>query len=270
MTQRWAWSLGAVGWFVMAGAALAADVSLTISIPSPVAEGGTASTQLRMGTAPGATTGFDTRWDVPAPPTPSENVVTLAASIAPPPSVGAQQLLWDFRDETLPQSWTVNVTTDQPESVTLGWTATGSGNACSPMTWSMEDLYSGTRMVLDAASREYQYSAPGPRTREFRITAAAAPAPPIPWSPANLWSPRQGRASVYLAWAPSQESSITYHVYRETDQGATRLTPSPIAATAYVDKGIDLTKPVTYYVTAVTTTGCESPRSNGYRLTPRR
>ncbi len=272
MKQRWVWDLGAVVVSLgMASAALAADVSLTISIPSPVAEGGTASTQLRMGVVPGATAGFDTRWDVPAPPTPSENLVTLSAGIVTPPSGNNQQLLWDFRDETLPQSWTIKVTTDQPDPVTLGWTTTGSGNPCSPLTWSMEDLYSGTRMDLDATvPHEYHYSGPVPRTREFMVTADAAPTRPQPSSPTTLWSPRQGRASVYLAWSPSGDSSVNYHVYRETDQGSNRLTTSPIAATAYVDTGVDLTKPVTYYVTAIVPTGCESPRSNGYRVTPRR
>jgi hypothetical protein len=254
----------------MANAAVAADVSLTISIPSSVAEGGTASTQLRMGVVPGATAGFDTRWDVPAPPIPSENLVTLSAAIVTAPSGNNQPLLWDFRDQTLPQSWTISVTTDQPDPVTLGWTTTGSDNACSPLTWTMEDLYSGARMNLDAAARQYQYAGPGPRTREFRITAAAASTRSQPSSPTNLWSPRQGRASVYLAWAPSGDSTITYHVYRETDQGSNRLTPSPIAATAYVDTGVDLTKPVTYSVTAVAATGCESLPSNGFSLMPRR
>jgi hypothetical protein len=254
----------------MASAALAADVSLTVSIPSPMAEGGTASTQLRMGMVPGATAGFDTRWDVPAPPTPSENLVTLSAGIVMSPSGNNQQLLWDFRDEALPQSWTIAVTTDQPDPVTLGWTTTGSGNACSSLTWTMEDLYSGARVNLNSAVQGYQYSSPGPRTREFRIMAAAVPSQSQPSSPTNLWSPRQGRASVYLAWSPSGDSTITYHVYRETDQGSNRLTSSPIAATAYVDTGVDLTKPVTYHVTAVSPAGCESPQSNGFSLMPRR
>jgi hypothetical protein len=125
-------------------------------------------------------------------------------------------------------------------------------------------------MALDAAVREYHYSSPGPRTREFRITAAAAPGQSQPSSPTNLWSPRQGRASVYLAWSASGDSTITYHVYRETNQVSNRLTAAPIAATAYVDTGVDLTKPVTYHVTAVAATGCESPPSNGFSLMPRR
>ena len=271
MKQRWSGTLGmVVVWFGVAGTALAADVSLTISIPSPLAEGGTASTQLRMGLVPGATSGFDTRWDVPAPPAPSGNVVTLSAGIQPP-SVSNQQLLWDFREVALPQSWTINVTTDQPDSVTLAWTTTGSGNACAPLTWSLEDLYSGARVDLDAtAPGKYDYSGPTPRTRAFVIRADAAPTQPQPSSPVNLWSPRQGRSSVYLAWSPSSGSSVRYHVYRENDQGKARLTLLPIAGTAYVDTGIDFTKPVTYYVTAVASTGCESPQSNAYRLTPRR
>ncbi|MFZ5863544.1 MAG: hypothetical protein ACOYXR_11970 [Nitrospirota bacterium] len=225
-----------------------------------------------MGVVPGATAGVDTRWDVPAPLTPSAtSLVTLSASIAPPPSVAGQPLLWDFRGETLPQSWTILVTTDQPDPVTLGWTATGSGNACVPVTWSLEDLYTGSRRDLAAATvSQYQYSGPGPRTREFVVTAAAAPTQPQPSSPTSLWSPRQGRTSVYLAWSPSGEPSIMYHVYRETGQGATRLTSAPIAATAYVDTGADLTEPVTYSVSAVTGSGCESPRSAGYRVQPRR
>jgi hypothetical protein len=75
---------------------------------------------------------------------------------------------------------------------------------------------------------------------------------------------------VYLAWTGGGDPAIKYHVYRETDQGTTRLTSSPIATTSYVDTGLDRTMPVTYHVTAVTGSGCESPQSDGHQLMPRR
>jgi hypothetical protein len=270
--HHWFGGLGSVVvWVGMASVAMATDVSLTVSIPSPLAEGGTASTQLRMGVVPGATAGFDTRWDVPAPPTPSENLVTLSARVVPPPSATGQHvLLWDFREEAFPQTWTIEVTSDRPDPITLSWTATGNSDACMPVAWIAEDLYSGTRLVLGAdPGQEYQYSGPGPRTRQFVVTADAAPAQSPPPTPGNLWSPRQGRTTVYLAWTGGGDPAIKYHVYRETDQGTMRLTPSPIAATSYVDTGLDRTTPVTYYATSVTGSGCESPKSDGYRLMPR-
>lgn len=273
MKQHWFGGFGSlVMWLGLAGVAAATEVSLTVSIPSPLAEGGTASTQLRMGVVPGATNGFDTQWDVPAPPVPSENFVTLSASVVPPPSATGQQvLLWDFREEAVPQTWTIEVTSDQPDQITLGWTATGSGNACMPVDWSMEDLYSGVRLALNAdPSQGYEYSGPGPRTRRFVVTANAVGTQSPPSAPGNLWSPRQGRTTVYLAWTGGGDPAIKYHVYRETDQGTTRLTSSPIATTSYVDTRLDRTTPVTYHVTAVTGSGCESPQSDGHQLMPRR
>jgi hypothetical protein len=209
---------------------------------------------------------------VPAPPMPSENLVTLSASVVPPPSATDQhKLLWDFREEAFPQTWTIEVTSDQTAPITLGWTTTGSGNPCTAVEWSMEDLYSGARLTLNADSGQgYQYSGPGPSTRRFVVTADAVGAQSPAAAPRNLWSPRQGRTTVYLAWTGSSDSTVKYHVYRATDQGTTRLTPEPIAATSYVDTGLDRTKPVTYHVTAVTGSGCESPQSNGYQLMPRR
>lgn len=272
MKQHWFGGIGSVVmWIGMASAAMAAEASLTVSIPSPLAEGGTASTQLRMGLVSGATPGFDTRRDVPAPPAPFESLVTLSARVLPAPSLtGQPPLLWDFRDETLPQSWTVEVISDQAAPITLDWSAIGSGDTCAPITWSIEDQYSGARMEMSAGpGHEYHYSGPGPRTRRFVVTANAALGQ-FPAAPVNVWSPRQGRTSVYLAWTGSGDPSITYHVYRETDQGTTRLTPLPIAATSYVDTGLDRAIPVTYHVTAVTGSGCESPRSDGPHLRSRR
>jgi hypothetical protein len=255
----------------MASAAAAAEVALTVSTPSSMAEGGTAQTRLRIGVVTGATAGFDTRWDVPAPPTPSDSVVTLSAGVAPSPLLSDQPLLWDFREEVFPQTWTIDVTSDQSVPVTLSWEATGSANACAPTRWVLEDSFSGARVDLNTgASHVYQYAGPSPRTRRFVVTAEAPSAQQPPPAPENLWSPRQGRASVYLAWAGTGNASVRYHVHRETDHGAVRLTATPIATTSYVDTGVDRTTTVTYRVTAVIEGGCESDYSSALTLGPHR
>lgn len=269
--QRFGMVCCLVVWLGMASVAAAAEVALTISTPSPVAEGGTAQTRLRMGVVAGATAGFDTQWDVPAPPTPSDGTVTLSAGIVPSALLSDQQvLLWDFREETYPQAWAIDVTSDQSAPVTLSWQTTGSANACAPTDWTLEDTYSGTRVDLSTGiSHVYQYAGPLPRTRRFVMTADAPSAQPPP-APGNLWSPRQGRASVYLAWAGTANTAVRYHVYRETDQRAVRLTATPIATTSYLDSGVDRTTAVTYRVTAVAESGCESGSSGAMTLAPHR
>jgi hypothetical protein len=256
----------------LASAASAAEVSLTVSTPSPLAEGGTAQTRLRVGTVAGATSGFDTQWDVPAPPTPSSSLVTLAAGIVAsslPPD--QQNLLWDFREDVFPQTWTIEVTSDQTGPVSLSWQTTGSGNTCAPVGWTLEDTFGGTRVNLNASSgNSYQYMGPSPRTRRFTVTADVPSVQQTPSIPGNLWSPRQGRASVYLAWSGVGDSTVRYHVYRDTGQGSARLASAPIAATSYVDTNVDRAKLVTYRVSAITESGCESGLSTPLAVAPHR
>jgi hypothetical protein len=271
--QLWLGGLSALTiWLGVASATAAAEISLTVSTPSALAERGTAQTQVRIGTVTGATSGFDTRWDVPAPPTPSNGLVTLSAGVVPslPPS-DQPILLWDFREGVFPQTWVIDVTSDQTAPVTLSAQTAGDDNACAPVEWTFEDTYSGTRVNLNAsASYAYQYMAPAPRTRRFIVTAETPLAQQPPSVPRNLWSPRQGRASVYLAWSGAGDPAIRYHVYRDTGQGSARLTSAPIAATSYVDTGIPRTDRVTYHVSAVAESGCESERSSALAIAPHR
>jgi fibronectin type 3 domain-containing protein len=75
---------------------------------------------------------------------------------------------------------------------------------------------------------------------------------------------------VYLAWSGSGGSIVGHHVYREDGQGRTRLTASPQSATSYLDAGLDVSKSVTYRVTAVDAQGCESAYSAETTIAPRR
>lgn len=272
MKQRCIAGLGVLLiWMGTASAAAAAEVSLTVSTPSPLAEGGTAQTRLRVGTVTGATSGFDTQWDVPAPPLPSDNFVTLSANVVAASLSDQQKLLWDFRENIFPQTWAIEVTSDQTAPVTLSWQVTGSGGGCAPVGWTLEDTFSGTRLALNTtSSHSYQYMGPSPRTRRFVVTAEASPGQHPPSAPGNLWSPRQGRASVYLAWSGAGDSTVRYHVYRDAGQGTVRLTSTPIATTSYVDTGVDRTNLVTYRVSAVTESGCESGLSGALALEPHR
>lgn len=246
----------------------AAELRLKVSVPHDGAEGGTAVTRLRLGASPQASNGFDPAEDLEAISSPALSAVVRHSDYP----AGQATLWWDIRHDDFPQVWSVEVGSDQPNAaVTLSgsFLSAAGQNGCLGSAWSLRDALTGDVVDLTAGSTDYSYRNTAGIVRRFEITATQDPSSP-PLAPVNVWSPRQGRTSVYLAWSGATDPSLKYHVYRETDQGTTRLTTSPIIATAYLDAGADRTKITTYYVTTVTKSGCESPPSEGYPLTPHR
>jgi hypothetical protein len=75
-----------------------------------------------------------------------------AGVVASPLLADHELLLWDFREDVFPQTWAIDVTSDQTDPVTLVWQATGSGNPCAPVGWTFEDTFSGTRVDLTGTS----------------------------------------------------------------------------------------------------------------------
>ena len=248
----------------------AAQLSLTVSTPSPLADNGTARARLRLGLLPGATDGFDTRWDMVAPAAPSSTVALAAGIQQPAYPPGRRSLVWDFRSETFPQEWNIEIASDQSAPITLAWTPPDAVAApCASIAWTLFDTASGSTVdMASGTNRSYQNSAGGKRQFVVRATASAITSPPP--VPFNLWIPRQGRGSVYLAWSGPRDPALRYHVYREDGLKRVRITTSPQNATSYLDTGLDGAGSVTYRVTAVDAQGCESPEAPGAVVAPRR
>ncbi len=245
----------------------AAEMRLTVSVPHSDADGGVATNELRLGALPFATNDFDLALDLEAFPSPG-----LSAAIRHMEYPPAQQLLWwDMRAVGFPQVWEVEVGSDRPNAnITLsGMAPAAVPNGCSGSRWNLRDVLTNQTTEFGVSATVYSYTNVPGVIRRFVITLAEAFATP-PVAPLNLWSPRQGRASVYLAWSGTSDPTVRYHVHREIDHAPVRLTSTPIATTSFVDINVDRTTAVTYRVTAVAESGCESGYSGAVTLAPHR
>jgi hypothetical protein len=99
------------------------------------------------------------------------------------------------------------------------------------------------------------------------VTFGATPPPPVaPAAPTGLTA-APGNRRVDLNWNDNVEVNLAgYHVYRN----GTRITSSPVTASAYTDTGLRNGTTYSYHVTAVNTTGQESAPSNTVSATPNR
>jgi len=244
----------------------ASELSLIVSVPSSLAEGGMASNSLRLGIQDGATDFFDASLDVVALP----SSTLLAAVQHPNYPAGQQALWWDRRSISLPQRWEIQVNSDQAATMTLSWSLPATTvNQCAPIAWAVRDLTNGRSVDFDTSHVTYSYSHQPGSARTFLVTATAATPLAPPPAPYNLWSPRQGRTSVYLSWSRPKDQTLSFHVYRETPMGWRRLTSLPLFGTSFVDTGVDPAQPMTYTATAVDSNGCESVFSAPVTVSPR-
>jgi len=257
--MKWTWIVtslvASLAFGIGPSGASAAEIHLTVSVPHQDADGGVATNRLRLGMMPSASNAFDPSLDLEGFPAPG-----LSAVVRHPEYAAAHQSLWwDLRAEAFPQEWEVEVTSDRPNAnVTVSGAAPPTvPNDCSQGQWTIRDRQTDQTLDFGAAPLTYQFSNTVGVARRFVISANAGPAMAPP-APQNLWSPRQGRGSVYLAWSGATRGDLKYHVYRQTDQGMVRLTTTPISAASYVAAGVDRAVSVTFLVTAVTGGGCES------------
>ena len=253
---RWIGRLLVAAWGLAALPVLASELVLTVAVPSQDAEGGIAQNRLRLGVEAGASDGFDSRWDIHPFPSP----VLTATMRRPGTPSGEPSLWWDVRSETFPQEWEVTVTSNQPNApVTLTWTAPQTvAGQCGQVSWTMRDMLTNQPIDLAASAATHGYANQVWTVRRFLVTAALVPAGSPPPAPFNVWIPRQGRGSAYLAWSGPRDPALQYHVYREDGRGRVRITASPQSAASYLDSGLDGAGSVTYRVTAVDAQGCES------------
>ena len=256
---RWIGRLLVAVWGLAALPVSASELVLTVAVPSQGAEGGIAQNRLRLGVEAGASDGFDSRWDIRPFPSP-----VLTAEIRRPgtPS-GEPSLWWDVRSETFPQEWEVEVTSDQPDApVTLTWMAPPTvAGQCGQVSWTMRDMLTNQPIDLTSSAATHGYTNQVGTVRRFLVTADRVSTGSPPPAPFNVWIPRQGRGSAYLAWSGPRGPALRYHVYREDGRGRVRITASPQSAASYLDSGLDGAGSVTYRVTAVDAQGCESADS---------
>lgn len=244
----------------MRGTADAADwvVRFEVSTPSGGADGGKARVGLTAGTDPTATAGFDGVWDTTA----FSNAVLTATfpTVAGTPSTASG--LWrDLRSMAdLPANWDVTVSSNLTNPViSLTWTVS-QAEPCQAWTLSLTDQSGPT--TLDWASGAFSFTYTAART--FRLSAATGATETPPLAPTGLWSPLSGAGGVVLAWTPVTTGGVTgYDVFRRRAGEAlsTRLTASPTAQPAYVDKTVAAGTTYVYVVRAVSASRCASAAS---------
>ena len=100
--------------------------------------------------------------------------------------------------------------------------------------------------------------------------ATATPFDAAPAAPTGL-APTAGDRQAFLDWADNAEADLAgYNVYRSTAQGSghTRINPSPVTASAYLDNTVVANTTYYYVVRAVDLSGNESANSDEISAIP--
>ncbi|MFQ5456680.1 MAG: hypothetical protein ACE5EA_10885 [Nitrospirota bacterium] len=233
------------------------QIDLQISLPHPNADGGVAQNRLIAGADPSATDGFDNIWDTVALPS-----NTLQVYFYHPEYNSSQNYLWrDIRTLNLPQKWEINITSNQDNTpITLAWNLhqVSNNNNCQGRMFKLID--SNGNEVDMSNSTSYTYINVSNTKTVFYLQAADMSSIQPPFSPVNLWSPRQTKRNVILAWSKNIEDNVRYNIFRSITSGNNyiKLNPSPINRNKYIDKGTTEGNTYYYVVTAVDPYGCES------------
>ena len=235
------------------------QLSINISVPYTMGEGGEATQRVTAGTRLTALDAFDNTWDTIA----LGSTILSAYAYHPEYAPAYELLARDFRFDRYPQQWDFYIVSNQDgQPVTLAWSlpATSMG-ACLGMTLTLTDVTAGT--TVDLTQPTYGYTNSAGVMRQFQLDATqVVETPPLP--PLNLFSPRTGTTSVLMAWAGVNSPSVVgYHVYRKAagETAYQRLTTTSSTVAKYLDSGLSPAS-YSYLVTALTATGCESGPSN--------
>jgi hypothetical protein len=242
------------------------EMRLSASMPYTSAEGGRATQSVTVGAGKAAKDAFDNASDTKA----INGFVMTAFVYHPEFAPNDQFLARDIRANHYPQTWMIDIASNQDgQPVTLSWTLPpGRPGGCQDVTLSLTDASTG--VTVDLLGPSYQYSNVAATPRRFTLTASQA-TQNIPGPPMNLRIPRQHIRSTApsLIWNRVNDPSVVgYQLYRK-DPGATgyvRRTVSPLTSPKYLDSD-QAPGGYSYYVTAVTSAGCESSPSNTIDVT---
>ena len=140
------------------------QVNLEVSAPDPASDTGTASNKLSIGTDPTATDGYDNKLDTPA-----LLKGTVQASISHPEYASNQQKLWrDFRKDSLPQEWQIEVASSGTNNpIKISWKIDAPGN----LSFTLIDKDSNQEISM-ASSTEYSYSSTTTAPKKFLLKAS--------------------------------------------------------------------------------------------------
>ncbi|HUJ79292.1 MAG TPA: fibronectin type III domain-containing protein [Nitrospiria bacterium] len=240
------------------------EMRLSASLPYTTAEGGRATQSVTVGANSAAQDAFDNVSDTKAL---GIGVVT-AYAYHPELASGDQFLARDIRADHYPQTWTINVASNQDgRPVTLTWTLpAGKPGNCQSVRLSLTDASTGA--TVDLLRPPYSYTNASAAPHRFILTASQATQTP-PETPLNLHGPRTGAEAIQLNWSRVRDPSVVgYQLYR-MNPGATgfvRRTAVPLSSTSVTDTGL-VPGSYAYFVTAVTSAGCESGPSNTLAVT---
>ena len=251
------------------------QMTFTISVPDPNADGGLSINRLEAGGVATATDLFDNDSDVVALLAgPVQSAFTHEGESAYPNNL---QLLWrDIRANGVPKTWKVKVTSQQNSlPITVAWTTPPSipSDACHLGAVSLQDQTTGQSIDLNSAS-SYSYGSTGtvssPEVRFFTLTVNSIPQN-APTVPTGLVS-RMGNFhrsyfnsvlshTILLQWKANSETDLAgYNVWRSqsSKNGYVRLNSVPFLRSLFLDKQVKTGTTYYYVVTAVGKNGCES------------
>jgi hypothetical protein len=253
------------------------QMTFTVSVPDPNADGGLMINRLEAGEVSTATDLFDNNSDVGALLAgPVQSAFTHEGETTYP---GNLQLLWrDIRADEVPKTWKVKVASHQNSSpITVTWVNPPSipSDSCHLGMVSFQDQTTGQLIDLNGSS-SYSYSSNGtissPEVRFFTLTVSRIPQN-VPSVPTGLVSSsgvlhfpgihniRLPFHYIRLQWKADNPTNLAgYSIWRSMIKGSgyVRLNAVPFLENLYLDKQVKTGTTYYYVVTAVGTNGCES------------
>lgn len=152
--------------FILTGAATgmaAWQLNLDISTPDPNSDTGIASNKLSIGTDPAATAGYDNQLDTVAL---LRGPVQAYFPHSEDPE-GEQKLWRDFRPDSIPQEWKIEIQSEINKVININWEA----NTPDNLNFTLVDQDSNQEIAM-TSSTEYSYSNSTTMLKRFLIKVA--------------------------------------------------------------------------------------------------
>src|SRR3990172_5465356 len=138
------------------------QVNIEVSTPDPNSDTGIASNKLSIGTDPSATGGYDSRFDTLA----LLGTGLIQAYLPHTEYPQNQQKLWrDFRKDSLPQEWEIEVESSKVNSpIKIDWEI----NAPDNLNFNLLDIDNGQEIDM-AVTTDYSYSNSSTMSKKFLL-----------------------------------------------------------------------------------------------------